>query len=88
VDHKVSLAGGYRFYLPKIDVDKDGAASFSYYEDQGKAFVKYLMDGKVDKTSVTKEIYVLHHTQLRKNEKNVWAITKVMSRSGSDKCQP
>ncbi|MFD7771159.1 hypothetical protein [Streptomyces sp. NPDC059787] len=88
VDHKAGLTGAYRFYLPEVDVDTDGTASFSYCEDQGKAFVKYLKDDKVKKTPVTKNSYVLYATQLRKNEKGVWVITKVMSQSGSDKCQP
>ncbi|MFI5570688.1 hypothetical protein ACIA6T_25775 [Streptomyces sp. NPDC051740] len=88
VDHKAGLTGTYRFYLPEVDVDTDGTASFSYCEDQGKAFVKYLKDDKVKKTPVTKNSYVLYATQLRKNENGVWVITKLMSQSGSDKCQP
>ncbi|GAA2287248.1 hypothetical protein GCM10010415_67820 [Streptomyces atrovirens] len=88
VDHKAGLTGAYRFYLPEVDVGTDGTASFRYCEDQGKAFVKYLKDDKVKKTPVTKNSYVLYATQLRKNEKGVWVITKVMSQSGSDKCQP
>ena len=71
-----------------MDVDTDGTASFSYCEDQSKAFVKYLKEVKVNKTPVTKKSYVFYKTRLRKNEKDVWAITKVMSQSGSDKCQP
>jgi hypothetical protein len=50
--------------------------------------VKYLKGGKVKKAPFTKNSYVLYATQLRKSENGVWVLMKVMSRSGSDKCQP
>ncbi len=88
VDHKASLTGTYRFYDPVVAVDKDGTASLSYCEDQGKAYVKDLKTGKAKKTEVTARSYVIYHTSLKKNDKGVWAVQKVASERGSAKCQP
>ncbi|MFJ5836219.1 hypothetical protein ACIQGO_05465 [Streptomyces shenzhenensis] len=88
VDHKASITGSYRFYAPEVAVAKDGTASLSYCEDQGKAYVKYLDTNKVKKTEVTSKSYVIYHTSLKKNSKGVWVIQKINSQSGSAKCQP
>ncbi|MFG2325392.1 hypothetical protein [Streptomyces sp. NPDC048568] len=88
VDQKAGLTGSYRFYAPQVTVDDDGTASFTYCEDQGKAYVKYLKTNKVRKTEVTAKSYVIYHTSLRKNSEGVWQIQKVVSQSGSAKCQP
>ncbi|MFF4830819.1 hypothetical protein [Streptomyces sp. NPDC001315] len=88
VDNKASITGAYRFYDPDVAVDKDGTASLSYCEDQGKAYVKYLESKKVKKTEVTAKSYVVYHTSLKKNSKGVWVIQKIISQSGSAECQP
>lgn len=88
VDQKAGITGKYRFYAPEVAVDKDGTASFTYCEDQGKAYVKYLKTNKVRKTEVTEKSYVIYHTSLKKNSKGVWEIQKITSQSGSPKCQP
>ena len=88
VDHKAGLTGLYRFYAPEVAVSKDGTASLSYCEDQGKAYVKYLESNKVKKTEVTAKSYVIYHTSLKKNSDGVWVIQKIVSQSGSAKCQP
>ncbi|MEU1935940.1 hypothetical protein ACH49O_22015 [Streptomyces coeruleorubidus] len=88
VDHEAAITGAYRFYAPEVAVDRDGTASLSYCEDQGKAYVKYLKTDKVEKTKVTAKSYVIYHTSLKKNGKGVWVIQKIVSQSGSPKCQP
>ncbi|WP_406352635.1 hypothetical protein [Streptomyces sp. NBC_00658] len=88
VDNKARTTGAYRFYDPVVAVDDDGTASLSYCEDQGKAFVKYLETNKIKKTEVTAKSYVIYHTSLKKNEQGVWVIQKIVSQSGSAKCQP
>ncbi|CAL9445572.1 hypothetical protein ACWDMR_14870 [Streptomyces althioticus] len=89
VDHKAGITGSYRFYAPEVNVDKDGTASLSYCEDQGKAYVKYLETGKIKKTEVTAKSYVIYHASLKRDEaKGVWMIQKIVSESGSAKCQP
>ncbi|MFC8837452.1 hypothetical protein ACFT8V_30360 [Streptomyces griseoincarnatus] len=89
VDHKAGITGSYRFYAPEVSVDKDGTASLSYCEDQGKAFVKYLETGEIKKTEVTAKSYVVYHTSLKRDEdKGAWVIQKIVSQSGSTKCQP
>jgi hypothetical protein len=88
VKNKARTTGAYRFYDPAVTIGGDGTASFSYCEDQGKAYVMYLKDKKVKKTEVTAKSYVIYHTSLKKNEKGVWVIQKIISQSGSSKCQP
>ncbi|MFG2023035.1 hypothetical protein [Streptomyces sp. NPDC048825] len=88
VDEKARTTGAYRFYNPVVDVDDDGTASFSYCEDQGKAYAKYLKTNKIEKTKVTAKSYVIYHTSLKKNDNGVWVIQKLVSQRGSDKCQP
>jgi hypothetical protein len=88
VDQKARTTGVYRFYEPVLNVDDDGTASFSYCEDQGKAYAKYLETNKVEKTKVTAKSYVIYHTSLKRNDKGVWVIQKIVSQRGSDKCQP
>ncbi|MFI8170583.1 hypothetical protein ACIPM2_19205 [Streptomyces sp. NPDC086081] len=88
VDHKAAITGSYRFYAPDVAVGKDGTASFSYCEDQGRAYVKYLKNDEVKKTEVTAKSYVAYHTSLKRNDKGVWVVQKMVSQSGSPKCQP
>ncbi|MFJ8143973.1 hypothetical protein ACIQ6R_02700 [Streptomyces sp. NPDC096048] len=87
VDQKAGITGSYRFYAPEVTVDEDGTASFTYCEDQGKAYVKYLKTDKVRKTEVTAKSYVIYHTSLKKTSEGVWEIQKIASQSGSEKCQ-
>ncbi|WP_333744896.1 hypothetical protein [Streptomyces ardesiacus] len=88
VDQKASITGSYRFYAPEVTVDEDGTASFTYCEDQGKAYVKFLENNKVRKTEVTAKSYVIYHTSLKKNSDGIWEIQSIASQSGSAKCQP
>ncbi|MFE9881696.1 hypothetical protein [Streptomyces sp. NPDC005784] len=88
VDHKARTTGAYRFYDPVVTVGKDGTAALSYCEDQGRAFIKYIKSGEVKKTPVTKKSYVVYNTSLKKNKHGVWVIQKIISQSGSAKCQP
>ena len=88
VDHKAGITGAYRFYDPQVAVAKDGTASLSYCEDQGKAYVKYLATKRIEKTKVTAKSYVGYHTSLKRNGKGVWVIEKILSLSGSAECQP
>jgi hypothetical protein len=88
VKAKARITGTYRYYDPVIRVNDDGSASLVYCEDQSKAYDMYLATKKVNKTPVTKNSYVLYNTQLKKNDKGVWTIEKLLSQRGSDKCQP
>ncbi|MFJ3229437.1 hypothetical protein [Streptomyces sp. NPDC086787] len=88
VDHKAAITGAYRFYSPVVAVSKDGTASLTYCEDQGKAYVKYLKPVRIAKTKVTAKSYVIYHTTLKKNSKGVWVIQEVVSQMGSAQCRP
>lgn len=88
VDHDAAVTGAYRFYDPQLALGKKDRASLTYCEDQGKAYVKYLKTDKVKKTPVTSKSYVIYHTSLKRNSDGVWVIEKIISQSGSAKCQP
>ncbi|MGW5090507.1 hypothetical protein [Streptomyces coelicoflavus] len=88
VDQKAGITGSYRFYAPEVVVDDDGTASFTYCEDQGKAYVKYLETNEVRRTEVTAKSYVIYHASLKKNSEGVWEIQNIDSQSGSAKCRP
>ncbi|MBJ6614956.1 hypothetical protein H4M20_08770 [Streptomyces sp. I4(2020)] len=88
VDAKARVTGKYRYYNPAVQVRDGGEASLVYCEDQSKAFDMYLKDRKVNKTPITENSYVLYTTQLRKNDKGVWVITKLLSERGHDQCRP
>ncbi|WP_328537310.1 hypothetical protein [Streptomyces sp. NBC_00344] len=88
VDDKMRMTGKFRFYGADVRVAKDGTATFVYCEDQGKAFDIHIKSQKIEKTSVTKNSYILYNTALRKNELGVWVTTKMISLRGNSKCQP
>ncbi|WP_328319017.1 hypothetical protein [Streptomyces sp. NBC_00388] len=90
VKAKARVTGMDRFYNSKVTLGTKGTASFSFCEDQSKAYDLYLKTKKVDKTPPAnkKDSYVLYNTALRKNEKNIWLTTKLFSQRGSSKCQP
>ncbi|MGW8725315.1 hypothetical protein ACWGNF_04650 [Streptomyces sp. NPDC055808] len=88
VKAKSRVTGSYRYYNAKALVSDHGTASLSYCQDQGKAYDLAIPTGKVDKTPVTKNSYVLYNTALRKNDRGVWITTKMLSTRGSSKCQP
>ncbi|KAB1147738.1 hypothetical protein F7R91_11675 [Streptomyces luteolifulvus] len=88
VDHKARTTGTYRFYSELVTLRGNGRASLRYCEDQGKAFNRNVETGKIDKTPVTKDSYILYNTALKKNSDGVWATQDMISERGSSKCQP
>ncbi len=88
VKENARVTGAYRFYDAVVNIRGNDSASLVYCEDQGKAYDMYLKPKKINKTPVTKNSYVLYNTQLTKNDKGVWAVQKMLSQRGSDKCQP
>ncbi|MEU5319496.1 hypothetical protein AB0G67_22560 [Streptomyces sp. NPDC021056] len=88
VKAKARVTGAYRYYDAAANVSGKDSASLVYCEDQSKAYDMYLEGKKVNKTPATKNSYVLYITALHKNAKGVWAVEKIESQRGSDKCQP
>ncbi|WP_405731848.1 hypothetical protein OG885_16705 [Streptomyces sp. NBC_00028] len=88
VKAKARVTGDYRYYDATVNVSAKDSASLVYCEDQSKAYDMYLKTKKVNKTPATKNSYVLYITRLHKNDEGVWAVEKIESQRGSDKCQP
>lgn len=88
VKHKARVTGFDRYYSDTVNLDKKGTATLSFCEDQGKSFDLYLKTGKIDKTPVSKNSYVLYNASLSKNDKGIWITTNLFAQRGSVKCQP
>lgn len=88
VDHKARTTGTVRYYAEQLSLEGDGTANLIYCEDQSKAFNKFLDTGKVDKTPVTADSYVVYNTKLRKGEGGVWITEQLISERGAAQCQP
>ncbi|MFG3159301.1 hypothetical protein ACGFY8_05415 [Streptomyces sp. NPDC048232] len=88
VDQEATITGSYRFYDPRLSVREDGTASFTYCEDQGRVYVKYLRENRIRKTEVTAKSYVEYRTSLKRDSDGVWKVQGVYSKSGSAACQP
>ncbi|SEE77299.1 hypothetical protein [Streptomyces sp. Ag109_O5-10] len=83
-----SITGVNRYYSAKIDVFDSASAGVAYCEDQSKAFAKVRKSGKVIKTAVNDDSYVVYTTRLEKNKQGVWQTTKLTSQRGSKSCTP
>ncbi|MFK0109186.1 hypothetical protein [Streptomyces sp. NPDC091217] len=83
-----SITGVNRYYNAKIDVFNSASAGVVYCEDQSKAFAKVRKSGKVIKTAVNDDSYVVYTTRLEKNKQGVWQTTKLTSQRGSKSCTP
>ncbi|MEU9447147.1 hypothetical protein [Streptomyces sp. NPDC048277] len=83
-----SITGVNRYYNAKIDVFDSSSAGVVYCEDQSKAFAKVRKSGKVLKTAVNNDSYVIYTTRLEKNKQGVWQTTKLTSERGSKSCTP
>ncbi|MFF2365903.1 hypothetical protein ACFVU0_24855 [Streptomyces sp. NPDC058122] len=88
VNAKARATGAYRYYAATVTLNDPGGATLVYCEDQSNAYDLYLKPKRINKTTVTKNSYVLYNTQLHKNDKGVWVIEKLLSQRGSAKCQP
>ncbi|MHC3474473.1 hypothetical protein ACYF6T_38070 [Streptomyces sp. 7R007] len=83
-----SITGVNRYYNAKIDVFDSASSGVVYCEDQSKAFAKDRKSGKVHKTEVNDDSYVLYSTRVEKTKQGVWQTTKLTSERGSKSCTP
>ncbi|MGW7241683.1 hypothetical protein [Streptomyces sp. NPDC054804] len=83
-----SITGTNRYYNAKIDVFDSASAGVVYCEDQSKAFAKVRKSGKIIKTPVNDDSYVIYTTRIEKNKQGVWQTTKLTSQRGSKSCTP
>ncbi|MEU9380998.1 hypothetical protein AB0D38_08370 [Streptomyces sp. NPDC048279] len=81
-----SITGTNRYYNARIDVFDSSSAGVVYCEDQSKAFAKVRKSGKILKTEVNDDSYVIYTTRLEKNKQGVWQTTKLASERGSKSC--
>ncbi|MFG3017946.1 hypothetical protein ACGFZQ_05240 [Streptomyces sp. NPDC048254] len=83
-----SITGTNRYYNVKIDAFDSASAGVVYCEDQSKAFAKVRKSGKIIKTPVNDDSYVIYTTRLEKNKQGVWQTTKLTSERGNKSCTP
>jgi hypothetical protein len=83
-----SITGTNRYYNAKVDVFDSASAGVVYCEDQSKAFAKDRKSGKVHKTEVNADSYVVYTTRVEKTKQGVWQTTKLTSDRGNKSCTP
>ncbi|MEU6481415.1 hypothetical protein ABZ858_32000 [Streptomyces sp. NPDC047017] len=83
-----TLTGEARYYDRKATLRGTTSAAVTFCADEGKGFSKDKKTGKVARTPVTKNSYVLYNTRLDKNADGVWQTSQIVSTRGAAQCQP
>jgi hypothetical protein len=83
-----TLTGVARYYDRKVTLSSKTSATLSFCADESKGFSKDKKTGKIAKTPVTKNSYVLYNTSLAKNSDGVWQTSQIISTRGAGQCRP
>ncbi|MFJ9158617.1 hypothetical protein ACIRPS_17660 [Streptomyces griseoviridis] len=83
-----TLTGETRYYDREVTLKGKTSAVVIFCADESKGFSKDKTTGKVAKTPVTKNSYVLYNTRLDKNPDGVWQTSQVIATRGAAQCQP
>ncbi|CAM5282876.1 hypothetical protein [Streptomyces fumanus] len=83
-----TLTGEARYYDRDVTLKGGTAAVLTFCADESKGFSKDRTTGKVAKTPVTKNSYVLYNTRLDKNSDGVWQTSQIISKRGAAQCLP
>jgi hypothetical protein len=87
-DAGATITGEVRYYDRKVTLNGETSAALTFCADEGKGFSKDKKSGKISKTPVTKNSYVLYNTRLDKNSDGVWQTSQIVSVRGASQCQP
>ncbi|MFD8686882.1 hypothetical protein [Streptomyces sp. NPDC059651] len=88
VDAGITYTGTVRYYNPELQMFDSKSGGLVFCADESRAFSKDKKTGKINKTPVTKNSYVLYSTRLDKNTDGVWQTSELKSKKGQDKCTP
>ncbi|WP_416475568.1 hypothetical protein [Streptomyces sp. LKA04] len=83
-----TVTGEVRYFNRKVTLKDEASAGLTFCADESKGFSKDRKTGKVAKTPVTKNSYVLYNTRLEKNADGVWQTSQIISTRGAAQCQP
>ncbi|WP_217164818.1 hypothetical protein [Streptomyces sp. AC512_CC834] len=83
-----TVTGEVRYFDRKVTLKDKASAVLTFCADESKGFSKDKKTGKVAKTPVTKNSYVLYNTRLDKNADGVWQTSQIISTRGAAQCQP
>ncbi|OIK01218.1 hypothetical protein [Streptomyces monashensis] len=84
-----TVTGEVRYYDRKVTLETNKtSATLVFCADESKGFSKDMKTGKIAKTPVTKNSYVLYNTRLDKNADGVWQTSQIISSRGATQCQP
>ncbi|MFG3100570.1 hypothetical protein ACGFZL_08625 [Streptomyces sp. NPDC048182] len=86
-DADASMTGEVHYYDRKVTRNGETAV-VTFCGDESKGFGKDRKTGKVAKTPVTKDSYLLYNTKLVRNDAGVWRTTQIISTRGAAQCQP
>ncbi|MPY30722.1 hypothetical protein FNH09_05150 [Streptomyces adustus] len=86
VDAKKSMTGETRFFKPTADVYDKGRATLTYCSFEGKAYVKDVETGEIERTPVSAKSYILYVTRLEQSDTGVWQTATLSSERGNHRC--
>lgn len=87
-DAGATMTGSARYYDREVTLKGKTSAGLTFCADESKGFSKDKKTGKVSRTPVTKNSYVLYNTRLDKNPDGVWQTSQIISTRGAAQCQP
>uniref|UniRef100_A0AAU1ZWP5 Lipoprotein n=2 Tax=Streptomyces TaxID=1883 RepID=A0AAU1ZWP5_9ACTN len=88
VDKGITITGTIRYFDPRVSVTDDTSGSVRYCSDESEAFSKVRKTGKVNKTPVNDDSYVLYNVKVEKSDQGVWQTTDGLSDRGNEVCTP
>jgi hypothetical protein len=88
VDKGLTITGKIRYFDPQVTLSGSTSGSVRYCSDESQAFSKVRKSGKINKTAVTDDSYVLYNVKVEKNKQGVWQTTNGLSNRGNSACTP
>jgi hypothetical protein len=83
-----TITGEVRYYDRNVTLKSKTSASLTFCADESKGYSKDKKTGKINKTPVTKNSYVVYNTRLDKSSEGVWQTSQIISTRGAAQCQP
>ncbi|MBZ6079995.1 hypothetical protein KVH15_02945 [Streptomyces olivaceus] len=83
-----TVTGEVRYFDRRVTLKDESSAALTFCADESKGFSKDRKTGKVAKTPVTQNSYVLYDTRLDRNTDGVWQTSQIVSTRGATQCQP
>lgn len=88
VDKGLTMTGKIRYFDPRVSLADSTSGSVRFCSDESEGFSKVRKTGKVNKTPVNDDSFVLYNVKVEKNDQGVWQTTDGLSDRGNEVCTP